>query len=252
MKRKIRIILIIILLGSSLSYVSFGQEVKDSLKVLKNTVRVNLTNPLIFGSRNNIIGYERVVSEYQSFTVNIGTFDLPKFTSVSTGSLFLQHDYKDRGYTIATDYRFYLRKENKYVAPRGVFIGPYYSFNHFERENTWTMNTPTVTGNVNTTMHLNINMVGAQLGYQFIIKRRLAIDMILMGPGKWFYNLKTTLNTTLSPDDEAILFSKLNEVLTAKLPGHEILIKPGANQSKGTLRASSAGFRYIIHLGFRF
>jgi hypothetical protein len=68
----------------------------------------------------------------------------------------------------------------------------------------------------------------------------------------WFYNLKTTINTNLNAEDESLVFGKINEILAAKLPGHEILIKSGSYQNKGSFHLSSPGFRYIIHLGFRF
>jgi hypothetical protein len=229
-----------------------GQNSKDSTKVFKNTIRINLTNPMLFGNRNNIFGYERVLTDHQSFTVNVGRFLLPKLVNINTGSLELVNEQKEQGYTFAFDYRFYLRKENKYAAPRGVYVGPYYGFIHFQRDNTWHMNTATLVGDVNTNMRINMNMVGAQLGYQFIIKKRVAIDMILMGPGVWFYSLKTKLGTTLNPDDEALLFNKINELLAAKLPGHEIVIQPGTYENKGSVKATSAGFRYVVHVGFRF
>lgn len=225
---------------------------KDTVKKFKNTIRINLTNPLLFGTRNNIIGYERVLTDHQSITVNVGRFLLPKFVNINTSSLGLINQSNEHGYTFAFDYRFYLSKENRYPAPRGVYIGPYYGFVHYSRDNTWSMNTSTMVGDINTNMQININMVGAQLGYQFVIKKRIAIDMILMGPGVWFYNLKTTLSTTLNPDDEALIFSKINEALAAKLPGHEIVIQPGTYENKGSVKASSAGFRYIVHIGFRF
>jgi hypothetical protein len=230
-----------------------GQEVKDSTKkAFKNTIRINLTSPMIFSTRYLVIGYERILMHNQSFSINAGRFALPNFVQTNFDSLQLKRGSSDKGFTIAADYRFYLTKENKYNAPRGVYIGPYYSFASFERVNTWSMNTANMNGELKTDMKLNLNMVGAQLGYQFVIKNRIALDLIFMGPGVWFYNLKTTVSSSLSAADESLLFEKLNEILAAKLPGHEILIQPGQYQKTGAVRAYSAGFRYLIHIGFRF
>ena len=229
-----------------------GQEKKDSTKNFKNTIRINLTSPMIFSDKYNVIGYERVLNPHQSFSVNIGRFALPLFVNPNLDSLQLKRGSDDKGFTIAADYRFYLRKENKFNAPRGVYIGPYYSFASFERINTWTLNTTNMTGDLKTDIKLNLNMVGAQMGYQFVIKNRIALDLILMGPGVWFYNLKTTVSTSLDPADEAMLIEKINEILAAKLPGHEILIGSGEFNKTGSIRTSSAGFRYLIHIGFRF
>jgi hypothetical protein len=252
MNISLRRYILLILAVCFLNSISSGQEKKDSVRTFKNTIRINITNPVIFGNKYTVIGYERVLNKQQTFSVNAGRFALPTFINVNTGSLELHRGSNDKGLTFAFDYRFYLRKENKYEAPRGIYVGPYYAFNRLQRENTWSMNTANFTGDLVTNMRLNMNLVGAQLGYQFVIKKRIALDLILMGPGVWFYNLKTTINTTLNPDDESLLFEKINEVLAAKLPGHEILIQPGEFQKTGSFRASSAGFRYLIHIGFRF
>jgi len=229
-----------------------GQVKKDTIRSFKNTVRVNLTNPMLFGGRFNVLGYERVIKKNQSFSVNIGRFSLPKFIKVNTDSLTLHSGYKDKGFTISTDYRFYLKNENKYGAPRGVYLGPYYSYNYFERENTWSINTVNMYGELKTNLRLNANLVGAQLGYQFVIKNRVTFDMILCGPGIWFYSVRTTINTTLDPGDEVLIFEKINEILAEKLPGRDIFIQPGEKFRSGSFSTSSAGFRYMFQIGFRF
>ena len=229
-----------------------AQEKKDSTKIFKNTIRVNLTSPMIFGEKYNVIGYERVIGRHQSFTVNMGRFTLPQFVNPDLDSMQLQRGSSDKGFTIAADYRFYLKKENKYNAPRGVYIGPYYAYNAFVRTNTWTLETQNGPENIQTEIHLNMNMIGGQLGYQFVIKNRLALDLILMGPGIWFYNLHTNVTTSLDETDQAKVIQKINEMLAEKLPGHEITIPTEDIQKSGSIRTSTAGFRYLIHIGFRF
>jgi hypothetical protein len=251
-KKIFRIPVLLILAVFSLNSVSYGQEVKDSVRSLKNTIRFNITNPLIFGKKYSVFGYERVVNKHQSFTVDVGRFSMPKFGATNTDSMKIGHSYTETGFTIAADYRFYLRRENKYDSPRGIYVGPYYSYIYFDRKNTWSMNTANFTGNVNTDLRINLNLVGAQLGYQFVIKRRIALDLILMGPGLWFYDIKASLNTTLDADDEAALFKQLNEIIASKLPGHELLIRPGDITANGTSKSVFPGFRYMAHLGFRF
>jgi hypothetical protein len=229
-----------------------GQEKKDSARIFKNTIRINLTSPMIFGDKYNVIGYERVIRPHQSFTINMGRFSLPKFRDPDLDSMSLQRETTDKGFTIAADYRFYLRKENKYNAPRGVYIGPYYAFNTFSRTNSWIVQTQSGPENVDTKINLNMNMIGGQLGYQFVIKKRIALDLILMGPGVWFYNLNTKVTTTLDEADQEKLIQKINELLAAKLPGHEITIPTGEISKSGSITTSTAGFRYLIHIGFRF
>lgn len=230
----------------------YGQEKKDSVKYFKNTIRFNITNPMLFGDKYLVLGYERVVSKHQTFSVNIGRFSLPKWRNFNTDSLAIKDNYSDKGFTIAADYRFYLKKENRYDAPHGIYIGPYYSFNMLDRTNTWTLNTADFQGDMETNLRLNANLIGAQLGYQFIIKNRVSIDMILFGPGTWFYSVKATTSTSLSAEDEALLFEKINGFLEAKLPGRDIFLEQGQLNKSGVYHTSSGGMRYMIQLGFRF
>jgi hypothetical protein len=252
MKIKSKTITLLLLSFYLCSFSLNGQIKKDSAKTLKNTIRINLTNPMLFGERYTVVGYERVIGQHQSFSVDIGRFSLPRFVSPRLDSLQLKYGTTDKGFTFAADYRFYLKKENKYNAPRGVFLGPYYSFNYLERTNTWSLNTSSISQELETNLRLNANLVGAQMGYQFVIKNRLSIDLILFGPGVWFYSVKTKISTNLSADDESLVFEKINEFLAAKLPGHELTINPGEKVRSGSFRTSSGGFRYLIHLGFRF
>ena len=229
-----------------------GQYIIDTANTKKNTIRVNITNPMIFGDKYNVVGYERIIGKNQSFSVNFGRFAMPKFVDDKPDSVQLQRDYNDKGINFAVDYRFYLFGLNRFPAPRGIYIGPYYAYNFLERTNTWALNTADYTGDVVSKVRFNANLVGAQLGYQFVIRNRLAIDIILMGPGVWFYNVKSTLDTALDPEQEAELYQKINEMLAQKLPGHDIVLSPSDEYRKGTVTTSSVGYRYIVHLGFRF
>jgi len=229
----------------------------DSIKKnFKNTIRYNLSNPALFGSKAIIFGYERILNNRQSISVNIGRCVLPKVVSLNTGSLGSSIELKkgstESGFNGSVDYRFYLDKLNAYDAPRGVFIGPFYSFNYFQRENTWTLNTETFQGDVVTNYKINMHTIGFELGYQFVFWKRLALDLILIGPGIARYALKTSLNTTLDPDDQAALFQKINDALADKIPGYSFVIDDQEYKKTGRVNTTSLGFRYMIHLGFRF
>ncbi|MEZ5083763.1 MAG: DUF3575 domain-containing protein [Bacteroidales bacterium] len=230
----------------------FAQEDTSVKKPLKNTVRINLTNPIFFGDNYWVFGYERIVMPNQSFSINTGRFSIPKFVSINTGDLDIQKEYEDRGIHVSADYRFYLKSVNKYDAPRGVYVGPYYSYNYFNRENNWTYTSETFNGTITTDLTLNFHTIGAQLGYQFVLWRRLSIDMILLGPGIGIYKAKAKLGTTLTPEDESEFFQKLNELLGDKFPGYDQVIKSGEFETKGSFNITSLGYRYMIQIGFRF
>jgi hypothetical protein len=227
-----------------------GQE--DSLKTYRNTIRINLTNPMIFGWRNNVFGYERVLKDYQTASLSIGRFGFPKLERFDSDSARVINQNHDHGYHFSIDYRFYVRKENKYQEPRGIYIGPYYAFNYFSRDITWDLNTISRNGEVKSYIDLAANLIGLQLGYQFIFWDRLSIDIILMGPGVWFFNLKTDFDTALSQDDESMLIDNLNEMLKDKFPESDLMIHGGDFQAKKATRTAVIGFRYVVNAGFRF
>ena len=225
-------------------------------KNLKNTVWFNLTNPVLLSDQSLIFGYERILGPKQSFTVNFGKTSLPDLNlldaNVQNDDIQLSKNTEHKGFNFSADYRFYLAKFNKYPAPRGVFLAPYYSFNFFEKENTWTLHTNAFDGDLTTNMRLDIHSVGGQLGSQFVFWRRLALDFVLFGPGIANYSFKTELSSTLSADDQAELFQIINDYLAEKLPGYSLVIDDGEFKKTGSTKTTTLGFRYMIHLGFRF
>jgi hypothetical protein len=224
---------------------------QDSIvpKIRKNTIRINVTNPLIFG-KSYILGYERIVGHKQSFAINVGTFSFPQIGSLDLSGYTIDQAKDVGGFNISGDYRFYQSKVNKYDAPRGVYIGPYVAYNKTRRSITLT--SPDVVGKFDAGYEFRVATVGFQLGYQFVFWNRVSLDMILFGPGLSGYSLKTELSTTLDPAKEAELFQKINDALAAKIPGWDKVIAPGEMQGGETFNTTSAGFRYMVMLGFRF
>jgi hypothetical protein len=235
----------------------FGQadtiKLENAKRNLKNSVKINITNPMIFGTNCYMIGYERTIGDHQSFEVNIGRFSLPKLVSVNTDSIKeLSKTSSSRGFHISGEYRFYLSKENKYKAPHGVYIGPYFTYNNYSRYFDMTATTPSFTGDLNAKLKIDIGTVGFQMGYQFIFWNRVSLDMVLFGPGIAAYKFKTELSTTLDPDQESELFQKINDALASKIPGYDLVLSPGTFEKTGSMKTTSLGFRYVIMLGIRF
>src|SRR5436190_7030864 len=97
-----------------------AQETKKEDRQRMNTVHINITNPLIFGSGSIVLGYERILkNKKHSFTINIGLTSFPDFGLIENDSLKHLSKLKDqKGFNVSADYRFYLLKENKHPAPR--------------------------------------------------------------------------------------------------------------------------------------
>jgi hypothetical protein len=229
---------------------SFAQ--KDTL--FKNTVRFNITNPIIFGWKSIIVGYERQLKNNQSFSVNIGKASYPNlsFSGLDSLQLLSNQDYSDKGFNLSFDYRFYSKDLNKYPAPRGVYIGPYYSYNYFNRTNNWALNTNAFQGIVQTDLELQIHSAGFELGYQYVFRDRLSVDLILIGPGVGYYSIKTKFDSDLNTEDELLFFEALNEFLSENIPGYDRIFDGEDFKKTGTIKTLDLGFRYMVNVGFRF
>jgi hypothetical protein len=219
----------------------------------KNVIRYNLSGALLFGMDQYIVlGYERVISPRQSFSVNVGRAALPGVISVITDSFTFKKDQKTNGQNLSVDYRFYLAKENKFETPHGFYIGPYYSFNHFKREGQWAFNKRATDNYLNTYSDFYINTLGFQVGYQLVLWKRLMIDFVMAGPGFGIYKYKTTFDGTIDALAQEQLFEGLEQLITQKFPGMDFVFEDKSISSDGIMRANTIGYRYIFHIGFAF
>lgn len=231
----------------------YGQDSIPAKKNLKNTIRINLTNPMIFGDGCFMVGYERTIGKHQSISGNIGRFSLPRLVDINTDSIQdITNETNWKGFHASIDYRFYLSKENKYNSPHGVYIGPYATYNSYSRDFKFSSKTESNPGELNANIKFSAATVGFQLGYQFIFWNRVTLDMILFGPGVGYYKFKADLGTNLDPEQEDELYQKINDALKEKIPGYSYVIDSGTFENTGSYSTSGIGFRYVVMLGFRF
>jgi hypothetical protein len=168
---------------------------------------------------------------------------------ISNSSLSFNRDKQKSGFSLGSEYRFYLAKENKYDAPHGVYLAPFVSFYHFNNQRTGrdSLNSNFLTLNTSISF-LNF---GGELGYQFVIKKRLVIDCVLLGPALSSYYFNIKLDGSTSGDQN----EKLQEIIAAlkeKFPLLNDLTKGSGITSSGISNFWSLGFRYAIHIGYRF
>ncbi len=226
----------------------FGQEKKR-----KNSLYVNLSQPLIFGRKAMVFGYERVLNAHQTLSINMGGMSLPKIgRKLAVDSVLLINSGKEKGFHVAVDYRFYLKKENKYEAPRGFFIGPYYSFNNFYRESWWQVNTSYFQGEVATGFSMNIHTIGFEFGYQTVLWDRMSVDLVMGGPGLAVYNMEADVKGQFSAEQSKPFFDRLNNFLYYWIPGFNKIATDASFDQRGNLRKASIGYRYMVNIGYRF
>jgi hypothetical protein len=228
-------------------------QVSDSAKLAfqkeyKNSVKINLTSFILY--TNGIqVNYERLLSSKRSITIFGGYIEFPMPTIIANSPLNFDQNRNKGGFSIGSEYRFYLAKENKYAAPHGVYLAPFVSYYHFvnTREGKDTTN-PTNQLTLNTT--LSFLNIGAELGYQFVIKNRFVIDCVLVGPAVSAYYFSLKLNgTTGNYSDEV---QKILDAIKEKYPLLKDLSNGSKVSSSGISNFWSLGFRYAIHIGYRF
>ncbi len=218
----------------------------------RNTVYYNISNPMIFGFRSIIFGWERQLGNDRSFSINIGKPSYPGQWFVDYDSLKLNPNYKERGLHVSAEYRKYFTQLNKYNAPRGVYIGVYGSTNNFERKLEWELSTTGYDGTLYTDLGINIHSAGIELGYQFVFWERLSLDLVLMGPGVALYNFRASISSDLSEEDQTEINEIINDYLSENFPGYDRLFDEGEFERTGSTGTLSMGFRYVVTVGFRF
>ena len=232
------------------------EQEQPAEKQYKNVIRYDLSGALLMGADKYIVfGYERLVKKNQSFSINVGPVALPKPADerVAINDYTLRNNPKSNGFNFSVDYRFYLGKENRYAPPRGVYIGPYMSYNQFHRESAWSYSSTGVPDKMaNTDLDMKIFSFGAELGYQFVLWKRMAIDFLLIGPGVGNYNIDLAVSGNLSDEEKQKLREAVKETITEKYVGLSYVLANKNFDSEGSIRSWGLGYRYIIHIGYVF
>jgi len=239
------------------AYNTFAQKtVKDSTtKTYKNIVRYNVTGALLFGiGKYIVVGYERMLSPRTSVSVNLGSAALPKVLAIETDSFQTRRESDRTGINASIDYRFYLEKENKFNAPHGLYIGPYYSYNRFEDDQQWMRHNSAGSNEILSSSTFDIHTFGFELGYQLLLWRRFTLDMVMVGPGLGFYKYKASFtgNVNLSVANKEQLYEALKQRITQRFPGMNFVFSDKNFDADGVIKTSDVGYRYIIHIGFCF
>jgi hypothetical protein len=76
--------------------------------------------------------------------------------------------------------------------------------------------------------------------------------MYLVGPGFGFYDFHAKIHRQVDDETKRQLFDGLEEMVTEKFPGMNVVFSDKEVDSNGTMKTSSWGYRYLVHIGFLF
>lgn len=197
-----------------------------------------------------IISFERTVKVNQSFSITAGYQEFPHASRLGQG-ITVKDDRERSGHKFGGEYRFYLRKENRYNAPRGVYIGPYFTNHSFKNERVLEIDNDGTLEEATLKSKISIFNLGFQLGYQFVLNNRWTIDLVFAGPSISNYRYKLDLTSTF-PIDKGDIQNEIVLGLIDRFPLLEEVIEDKEATEKGRLSSWSLGYRYQLQIGYHF
>jgi hypothetical protein len=236
------------LLSLLASQLAFAQEALESRD---HTVKLDVTSQLFF-NKSLAFSYERYLKSRQAASVTLGYHTFPSLRSLGNG-VNVHEDKSSSGYVIGGEYRFYLGKENRYAAPRGVYIGPYATYHNFknDRDVTLTYDDGTVSEALLKTK-VNILNIGVEVGYQFIINQRWSIDLVFIGPSISKYNIDMDLIGNIDPSELPEKQQEILQTLADRFPFFKDLFEDQSVSANGKADTWSFGYRYQVQVGYHF
>lgn len=224
-----------------------AQEPSEQLQRM-NTIKFEISR--VIYPNSYIFSYERVTTPYQTFCITGGYEEFPHIYDVSS-TINVKRDINSSGFKAGAEYRFYLKNENKYLATRGVYIGPYISYHDFYNNREIEVDVDGIKETALLKTDFSIFNVGFQLGYQFVISNRLTLDFVLVGPSISNYRANMKMEGDFTFDKEDVE----NEILLKMLDRFPMLDELLTNievTSQGTFDRWSYGWRYQFLIGYHF
>jgi len=246
---------IVLLIASAYMAVGagFAQKV-DTLQVVrdpvyKNVIKYNPTPKILWSSNNWTFSYERILNNKQSFTVGLGYLEFGQlFKDTIANNIRLTNRWKN-GINFSFEYRFYMLKRNNRPLPDGLYLAPYFSFYGYKFGNGLDLiNTP-ADDFAKLTGDFYIFNLGGELGYQFVLWKRMTIDLILVGPSFSYYGGKVNVRGDVEWEDINL---EIYEELKEKYPMIDDFVIDKTFKKDGILDLTSFGLRYVLQIGFHF
>ncbi|MCK5781726.1 MAG: hypothetical protein KAH10_04010 [Flavobacteriales bacterium] len=225
----------------------------------KNTIRWNVTPMVLFGARNVNLGYERVISDKETVSINVGYLEIPELSNTSEQIEYVDGNKDRGGFSIFVDYKRYIGNRNKRKAPEGIYWGAFSGIYNQKISNNYktsfTAEDGTVfEGSADLKATINSYNLGLQLGYQFVFYDRFTVDLILIGPAASVYTGK--LSGKFEGNlDESQEFLDFIEKVYEKLPWLEDSIDGDELHLEGStsnFAIFGSNFRYVVQIGYRF
>jgi hypothetical protein len=233
-----------------------GQKVDTLLvardPVYKNVIKFNPTPMMLWNKKNVTFSYERVLNSRQSYTVGLGYLVFNNLLDDTIINVFTNTSRHKSGINASFEYRFYMTKRNSRTIPDGLFLAPFFSMYLYNFENDLDVINTTEEDYLKLSGGFYAFNFGGALGYQFVLWKRMTLDLILIGPALTYYGGRLKIKG--ETDVEAI--KDLNEALYDKIiekyPQIDGVLIDETFVKHGKVDIMSVGYRYLLQIGFLF
>lgn len=230
-----------------------AQTDSSEVKERRNIIKWNVTPMALVGPGSFVLSYERVLKNGQSFNVGGGFLKQALRTNKYGETIQLFEAVKRGGFDVNFDYRFFFKKRNANPVPDGLYWGPYTSLYHLNFQgNSTIFEDGSEVNKVGIKTDFYMYNLGVQLGYQFIIKDRLAIDLFLVGPSYTHYNFNAKFDADVALDPNSEFYQDFEKLLSTILPGSEVILDQVDFSTGGRANVNFVGYRYGVQIGYKF
>lgn len=251
-----KFILVFIVFSGLSAIMGYGQQV-DTLIVLrdpayKNVIKLNPTPMMLWNNKNVTFSYERVLNSKQSFTVGLGYLVFNNLLDDTILNVFTNTTREKSGLNFSLEYRFYMNKRNARTIPDGLFLAPFFSCYLYQFKNGLDIiDTPTGDFATLSGGFYAFN-VGGALGYQFVLWKRMTLDLILIGPAVTYYGGKLNIKGDIDLEEIQDINEDLYNKIIEKYPMVNDVLIDKTFKKNGTIDILSVGYRYLLQIGFLF
>lgn len=218
----------------------------------RNVIKFNPTPMVLWNKKNVTFSYERVLNPKQSFTVGLGYLVFNNLLEDTLLGIFNIETREKYGLNFSFEYRFYMTNRNSRPIPDGLYLAPYFStyLYHFANDLN-NLNSPDDDFLVLSGGFYVIN-IGGEIGYQFVLWKRMTIDLVLLGPSLSYYGGKVNVKGEVDVGYLEEINKELYDKIIEKYPQADGVLIDETFKKHGRIDFASFGFRYLFQIGFVF
>jgi hypothetical protein len=249
-------LMLVIILAVFFALSGYGQDTTMKMPVpepvYRNVVKLNPTPMMLWNKKNVTFSYERVLNSKQSFTVGLGYLvfnNLLKDTLLNTFKITTR---EKSGLNFSFEYRFYMTNRNNRPIPDGLYLAPFFSCYLYRFENGLDVIQSQAGDFATLSGGFYAFNLGGALGYQFVLWKRMTLDLVLIGPAMTYYGGQLRIKGDIDPDEIRELNEELYDKIIEKFPMAEDVLVDKTFKQHGKVDIFSVGYRYLLQIGFVF